>query len=213
MKYSDLVKFEPIESVIQLEQSNSADAVRQLVQTFVISKGMAEQLCEIVVPNLQFETPADNKGVLIVGNYGTGKSHLMSLISGLAEHPDLAKLVKHDDVAKSAKTISGKFKVVRLELPATRKSLRNIVCGRLEDFMSDEGLSFTFPTDEQVDSNKDDLTNMMAQFSEKYPITGCCLWWMNSSTTFVHATAKKSFSILDFCEKWARSVSSSDFAS
>ena len=175
MKYSDLVKFEPIESVIQLEQANSADAVRQLVQTFVISDGMADQLCNIVLPNLQFETPADNKGVLIVGNYGTGKSHLMSLISGLAEHPDMAKIVKHKDVAKSAKAISGKFKVVRLELPATKKSLRNIICGRLEDFMSDEGLSFTFPADEQVDSNKDDLTNMMAQFNEKYPDHGLLL--------------------------------------
>ena len=41
MKYSDLVKFEPIESVIQLEQANSAAAVRKLVQTFVISKRMA----------------------------------------------------------------------------------------------------------------------------------------------------------------------------
>jgi Family of unknown function (DUF6079) len=175
MKYSDLVKFEPIESVIQLEQANSADAVRQLVQTFVISKGMADQLCDIVIPNLQFETPADNKGVLIVGNYGTGKSHLMSLISGLAEYPDMAKVLKHKDVSKAAKAISGKFKVVLLELPATKKSLRNIICGRLEDFMSDEGLSFTFPADDQVDSNKDDLTNMLAHFNEKYPDHGLLL--------------------------------------
>jgi hypothetical protein len=175
MKYSDLVQFEPIESVIQLEQANSADALRQLVQTFVISQGMADQLCDIVIPNLQFETPADNKGVLIVGNYGTGKSHLMSLISGLAEHPEMAKIVKHDEVAKSAKRISGKFKVVRLELPSTKKSLRNIICGKLEDFMSQAGLSFTFPAEEQVDSNKDDLSNMMAQFNEKYPDHGLLL--------------------------------------
>ena len=175
MKYSDLVKFEPIESVIQLEQADSPDAVRQLVQTFVISKRMAEQLCDLVIPNLQFETPADNKGVLIVGNYGTGKIHLLSLISGLAEHPDMAKVVKDKDVAKAAKAISGKFKVVRLEIPATKKSLRNIICGRLEDFLANEGLSFTFPADEQVDSNKDDLSNMMAQFNEKYPDHGLLL--------------------------------------
>jgi len=175
MKYSDLVKFEPIESVIQLEQANSGAAVRQLVQTFVISKGMAEQLCELVIPNLQFETPADNKGLLIVGNYGTGKSHLLSLISGLAEHSEMAKVVKHKDVAKAANTISGKFKVVRLELPSTKKSLRNIICGKLEDFMSEEGLSFSFPADEQVDSNKDDLSSMMAQFNEKYPTHGLLL--------------------------------------
>ena len=109
MKYSDLVKFEPIETVIELEQANSLAAVRQLVEIFVISKHMAEDLCNLVIPNLQFETPADNKGFLIVGNYGTGKSHLLSLISGLAEHPDMAKVVKDKDVAKAAKAISGKI--------------------------------------------------------------------------------------------------------
>jgi len=175
MKYSDLVHFEPIESVIQLEQADSAAAVRQLVQTFVISKGMAEQLCNLVIPNLQFESPADNKGVLIVGNYGTGKSHLLSMISGLAEYPDMAKVVKNADVAKSATAISGKFKVVRLELPATKKSLRNIICGRLEDFMASERLTFTFPTDDEVDSNKDDLSDMMEQFGRKYPDHGLLL--------------------------------------
>jgi energy-coupling factor transporter ATP-binding protein EcfA2 len=175
MKYSDLVKFEPIESVIQLEQAGSPAAVRQLVQTFVISTRMAEQLCDLVIPNLQFETAADNKGVLIVGNYGTGKSHLLSLISGLAEHSDMGSVVKDKDVAKAAKAISGKFKVVRLEIPATKKSLRNIICGRLEDFLANEGLSFSFPADDQVDSNKDDLSNMMALFNEKYPDHGLLL--------------------------------------
>ena len=175
MKYSDLVKFEPIESVIQLEQADSVEAVKQLVQTFVISDRMAEQLCDLVIPNLQFETPADNKGILIVGNYGTGKSHLLSLISGLAEHPDMTKVVRGKEVAKSSKAISGKFKVVRLELPATKKSLRNIICGRLEDFMADEGVSFSFPSDEEVDSNKDDLSEMMAQFAEKSPDHGLLL--------------------------------------
>lgn len=175
MKYRDLVKFEPIESVIQLEQADSPAAVRQLVQAFVISERMAEQLCDLVIPHLQFESPADNKGVLIVGNYGTGKSHLLSLISGLAEYPEITTVVKNKNVAKAAKAIAGKFKVVRLELPATKKSLRNIICGRLEDFMANEGLSFNFPADNQVDSNKDDLSKMMAQFNEKYPTHGLLL--------------------------------------
>jgi energy-coupling factor transporter ATP-binding protein EcfA2 len=175
MKYNNLVKFEPIESVIQLEQADSPAAVRQLIQTFVISKRMAEQLCDLVIPNLQFESPADNKGVLIVGNYGTGKSHLLSLISGLAEYPEMSTIVKDENVAKAAQVISGRFKVVRLEIPATKKSLRNIICGRLEDFMADEGMPFSFPADDQVDSNKDDLSNMMEQFRGKYPHHGMLL--------------------------------------
>jgi energy-coupling factor transporter ATP-binding protein EcfA2 len=132
-------------------------------------------LCDVIFPNLQFGTPADNKGVLVVGNYGTGKSHLLSLISGLAEHAGLAKAVKDKAVAKAAGAVAGKFKVVRLEIPATQKSLRNIICGRLEDFLAGEGLSFTFPPDDQVDSNKDDLTQMMARFAEKYPDHGLLL--------------------------------------
>ena len=79
-----------------------------------------------------------------------------------------AKVVKNADVAKSAAAISGKFKVVRLELPATKKSLRNIICCKLEDFLASEGLTFSFPADDHVDSNKDDLSNMMSQFSDKY---------------------------------------------
>ena len=37
------------------------------------------------------------------------------------------------------------------------------------------GLPSAFPTDDQVDSNKDDLSAMMAQFSEKYPNHGLLL--------------------------------------
>ena len=45
---------------------------------------MAEKLITLVVLQLQFDQPGDNKGLLVVGNYGTGKSHLMSVISAVA---------------------------------------------------------------------------------------------------------------------------------
>ena len=175
MKYRDLVDFEPIESVIQLQQADSQDYLRQLVQTFVISDGMAKQISDLVIPNLQFLKAADNKGVLVVGNYGTGKSHLLSIISGIAEQAVTVEAVKNKSVAKDSKDIAGKFKVIRLEIPSTKKSLRNIICGRIEDFLGDEGIAFSFPTDDQVDSNKDDLSAMMAQFNEKYPNHGLLL--------------------------------------
>ncbi|MFO7901457.1 MAG: DUF6079 family protein [Pirellulaceae bacterium] len=91
MKCAELIDFEPIESVIELRDADGHEKARNLVETFVISDRMGEQLAELVVPNLQFERPADTKGMLIVGNYGTGKSHLMSVPSTLAEHADLEK--------------------------------------------------------------------------------------------------------------------------
>ena len=102
MKYGDLIQFEPIESVIQLRDANEATAARQLVETYVISEEMAEKLTDLVLPQLQFDQPTDNKGLLVVGNYGTGKSHLMSVISVLAENPDLASSLNNADVAAAA---------------------------------------------------------------------------------------------------------------
>ena len=130
MKYGDLIQFGPIESVVQLRDADIATAARQLVETYVISEEMAERLVELVIPQLQFEQPTDNKGLLDVGNYGTGKSHLMSVISALAENPDLATSLNNAAVADAAGKISGRFRVVRTEIGATTMSLRDILSTR-----------------------------------------------------------------------------------
>jgi DNA replication protein DnaC len=75
MKYSDFIQFDPIETVIQLRDAKDPTAAEKLVKTFVISKDMAERLVKIVIPQLQFDNAIDNKGLLVVGNYGSGKSH------------------------------------------------------------------------------------------------------------------------------------------
>ena len=46
MKYSDLIQFEPIETVVQLRDADKETTARQLVQTYVISEEMAEKLSE-----------------------------------------------------------------------------------------------------------------------------------------------------------------------
>ena len=81
MKYKELINFDPIESIVQLRDANALEAGRLFVSTYVISDEMAEKLAGIVIAQLQFDMPADNKGIMVVGNYGTGKSHLMSVIS------------------------------------------------------------------------------------------------------------------------------------
>ena len=175
MKYSDLIQFEPIETVVQLRDADKETTARQLVQNYVISEEMAEKLTRIVVPQLQFDQPADNKGVLVVGNYGTGKSHLMSVISAIAENSKLASDLTSTDVAKTAVKISGKFKVVRAEIGATTMSLRDILVGELEEHLADIGVSFAFPSAAEVSNNKDAFEEMMAAFHKIYPDHGLLL--------------------------------------
>ena len=175
MKYSELIQFDPIESVVQLRDADKAAAARKLVETYVISREMAEKLVAVVIPQLQFEQPTDNKGLLVVGNYGTGKSHLMSVISGLAENADLAASLNNDDVADAAGTISGQFKVVRTEIGATTMSLRDILVAELEEHLEAMGVSYSFPAANEVSNNKRPLEEMMAAFHQEFPDHGLLL--------------------------------------
>lgn len=175
MKYADLIQFEPIETVVQLRDADEAAIARQLVRTYVISEEMAEKLTSIVIPQLQFDQPVDNKGLLVVGNYGTGKSHLMSVISSIAEHADLLSDVGNAEVARAAAQIAGKFKVVRTEIGATTMSLRDIVVSELEEHLAAMGVSYTFPDASQIPNNKRAFEEMMAAFHQKYPDHGLLL--------------------------------------
>jgi len=175
MKYSDVVQFDPIETVIQLRDADKAKAAKQLVNTYVISDEMAEKLISIVIPNLQYDKPKDNKGLLIVGNYGTGKSHLMSVISSIAEHADLVKELTSDQVGKSSKAVAGKFKVVRTEIGASEMSLRGIITSELEEHLAAMGVTYQFPEADQVVSNKQSFEEMMSLFHKKYPDHGLLL--------------------------------------
>ena len=175
MKYGDLIQFDPIETVIQLRAADKMSEARQLVSTYVISEEMAEKLTTIVFPQLQFERPADNKGILVVGNYGTGKSHLMSVISAIAEHASLTTELGNPKVADSAALIAGRFKVIRTEIGATTMSLRDILVAELEEHLANLGITYTFPEMSQLTNNKRAFQEMMVAFHEHYPDHGLLL--------------------------------------
>jgi hypothetical protein len=175
MKYGELIQFEPIDSVVQLRAADESEAARQLVGTYVISEEMADRLMELVFPQLQFDRPADNRGLLVVGNYGTGKSHLMSVISAIAEDEKLVAHLTHVRVAQSAKAIAGKFKVVRTEIGATMMSLRDILVAELEEHLAHLGISYTFPPASAIPHNKGAFEEMMAAFHQAYPDHGLML--------------------------------------
>lgn len=172
MHYKELIQFEPIESVIQLKDANDKKRAFQLLDTYVISERMAEQLNDMIINQLQFDRSIDNKGLLIVGNYGTGKSHLMSVISTIAECEGASKRIANHSVAEKSKEIEGKFKVIRLEIGSVGTSLRDILVSNIEDGLSEMNVNFKFPSFDQITNNKRALEEMMGLFNEKYPKYG-----------------------------------------
>lgn len=172
MKYGELVQFDPVETIKVLVEADNADRAREDVKTFVISDRMADQLVHVIFPNLQFDDPTDQKGMLIVANYGTGKTHLMSVISSVAERAELRDLLTHETVEQHAGSIAGRFKVIRAEIGAVRMSLRDIFATELTEGLARLGVKFEFPDADSVTNNKDALADMMTAFEKTHPDRG-----------------------------------------
>ena len=175
MKYGDLIQFDPIESVVQLRDADKSSAAHTLVNTYVISEEMAERLTQLVIPQMQFDQPVDNKGLLVVGNYGTGKSHLMSVVSSLAADASLLEGLNHAGVRDAASQIAGRFKVIRTEIGATTMSLRDILVAELEEHLEKLGVEYVFPEAGTITSHKRAFEDMMAKFGEVFPEHGLLL--------------------------------------
>ena len=172
MKYSDLISFSPIEDVIQLTTADDANRAREYVKSYVMSDTMAENLKSPVLDQLQMDEVVDNKGVLVVGNYGTGKSHLMSVISSVAKDAEYLQYVQNKKFAKEMECIAGKFEVLRIEIGGVTMSLREILFGFIEDDFAARGIDFKVPDFDTVRDNKKLIRDMMLAFSAKYPDKG-----------------------------------------
>lgn len=175
MKYSEIINFSPIETIIQLKEASDKDKAKSLVESYVMSDQMAEKIEATIINELQFDEVVDNKGVLIVGNYGTGKSHLMSVISAIANDRINLSYLKNEGFAKSMDRIAGKFEVIRIEIGASENSLRNIIVSELERDLDKRGIIYKFPDATTITSNKPSLQAMMAAFEEQYPEKGYLL--------------------------------------
>lgn len=176
MLYKDLINYEPIESLVQLKDASISQRAINLVSSYVISQEMADRICNVAIPQLQFDFPADNKGLLIVGNYGTGKSHLLSVISAICQDATLIQYLTDDQVKEKATAVAGKFKVViRTELGATTMPLREILAKELEENLKSYGVDYQFPAMNQSYSGKKDLEEMMQAFQAKFPDEGLIL--------------------------------------
>lgn len=174
MKYRDLVQFEPIETVIELRDAAKTDKARQLVKTYVISEPMARQLSDVIAAHLDF-THLDAKGLFIVGNYGTGKSHMMAVVSALAENADLLPDLQHDGVRNAFAPAAGRYLVCRFEIGAVKTPLRDIIIRELEKSLKHWGVDYTFPPVDRITNHKDAIEAMLAAVEAKYPGKGVLL--------------------------------------
>lgn len=167
MKYKELIHFDPITSVIKLVETGKRSAAENIVQTYVFSDKISEDLQVVILNNLDPDPKQETKGIQVVGSYGTGKSHLMALVAAIAEDADIVKFLNNNSMREAFGRIAGKYKVLRFEI-GTDKPLKDILFAQMERFLEREKVDFTFDETSKF-SWKEQLQNMMAAFEAVYP--------------------------------------------
>ena len=171
MKYSDLIQFEPINEVVKFDRLSDEQYRESLVKGFVFSKAYEDSIIPTICRNLDYTTTAETFGLQIVGSYGTGKSHLMSLFSLVAEDSKNLDFVGSDKAKQHLEKIAGKYKIIRFEL-GNDQELWDIVCYRIDEGLKAMGVDYSLAKDKSLRSYGEKIAMMMAYFEQKFPDHG-----------------------------------------
>jgi energy-coupling factor transporter ATP-binding protein EcfA2 len=116
----DLIHFEEVDEVIKLRKAEQAE---EIVEKYVISEGLQRNLLYI----FELLSGVTHKSFNVVGNYGTGKSHLLAFMAALLERPEMRSHVSDSDVRAAAEKLERRYLIVKFELGAAAEvSLRKI---------------------------------------------------------------------------------------
>lgn len=171
MKYQDLIQFEPINEVVKFGRFSDQDYRESLVRNFVFSPAYESAIIPEIVRQLDYTAGYETKGIQIVGTYGTGKSHLMSLISLIAEDAKYVNSVKNQSSRQVLNNIAGKYMVIRFEM-GSDEELWRLIGHQIDEQFKAWGIDYSIIADTKPDMYKDKISRMMAQFEARFPDKG-----------------------------------------
>ena len=172
MKYKDILNFEPITEIIQFDKLDKRQYQLDVLHNFVYPDYFLGTIFPQIVTNLKFEGK-DKYGLQVVGNYGTGKSHLMSLILLVSEDASNLAELRNNKAREILAPIAGKFMTHRFEMQTT-KDLWSVVTFQIQRFLDDNNINYHFDPD-SLKNYDEQLDEMMSAFEEKNPDKGFLL--------------------------------------
>lgn len=122
MKIKELFNFEDIQQVIEIGKIKNE---REMVEKFVVSDNLKDDLLEFL-DYLKGNKRERNTSVNVIGNYGTGKSHLLSFLSIILSNPEMVQYINNEEIKEAFSALNKEFFVVKYELPGLDKDLSEI---------------------------------------------------------------------------------------
>lgn len=160
----NLFNYTVIKDVIDIDTDlKQADSQREIVSSFIISEGLESQIVDFF-DNLQMP---NHKAVKIVGNYGSGKSHLIAFLVSVITKPELRSLIKNPKVREASNKIKRSFFTIQFELQPVDVDLSFFFFRELEKQLKEKyNVEIPIFTKDTINL-KDHLTNIIGILKEK----------------------------------------------
>lgn len=131
IKIRELINFEKIKDVIDISTDlETKDSSKYLVEKYVISDDMKENLIDI---SKDLSMPK-HESVQIIGNYGSGKSHLLAFITSVLSDNSLIDYISDENLKmKFKENIKRNFAVVQFELAASDATMAEFFYNNIEE--------------------------------------------------------------------------------
>jgi hypothetical protein len=129
-KINELLEFEEIKEVIDIDiDLDTEESKENIVKDYIISERLKEYLINLA-DNLN---KPKHKSIIIIGGYGSGKSHLLGWIVSLLENKDLIQYISHEEIlSKFKEELKRDFAVVQFELQPGASALSDYFFDRIQ---------------------------------------------------------------------------------
>lgn len=167
----DLIQFGEIKDVIDIDSDiDNYDSQKTIVSDYIVSKRLKESVRKII-SNI---SKPKSKSILIIGGYGSGKSHLLAWIVSLLENEDLVKYISDDELkSEFTEELARPFAVVQFELQPSSASLSEFFFDRVELQLEEKyGIKIPQYKSTGPEDFKRDLNEIVSIIKEKDPKMG-----------------------------------------
>lgn len=108
-----LFQFQEIKDVIDIDADlREKESQAEIVRSYIISESLQNQIVDFFL-NLQ---KPNHKAIKVIGNYGSGKSHLIAFLLSLVANPEAADWLENPAIRDAVKRLDRKFLTVQFEL-------------------------------------------------------------------------------------------------
>ncbi|MEJ6949405.1 DUF6079 family protein [Natronospora cellulosivora (SeqCode)] len=171
MKIKELINFEEIKDVVDIDNdTKDEESSKKLVSNYIFSKNIKGHL-KILIED--FAKPK-HRSAQIIGNYGSGKSHLLGILAAVLDNPELSDYIQDSEIKDLLKeNLKRKFKVIQFELQPSAAPLSHFFYDRLELKLKEKyGIEIPPIDPEKVYDHKEKVKEILNIIKVKDPQMG-----------------------------------------